>query len=598
MVKTGTPLAPQTSPWVDHYRCTVALIYGGTLLFYLLLGFYEWRQVGRHVESLALEGGRVLFSLIELTRDWNALHGGVYVPVTPATQPNPYLRDDATRDVTGLDGRRYTKINPAYMTRQIAEVAEKANGVRLHITSLKPLRPENAADAWEARALRLFESDRREKEIIEFVERFDFGATASPAHRYMAPLTVKEHCLKCHEKQGYRVGDIRGGISVTMPASELIGVLKTRRMDNFLLIALGFVLTTLLLHAAAAMARRHYRVLQDIARSQEGIIAERTHELEERNTDLQREIDERCRREGELRIAGAVFESADEAIMVTDADNNIVRVNPAFTAITGYMPAEVVGRNPGLLKSGRHGAAFYAEMWAALEQRGHWDGEIWDRRKNGDIYVAWLSIARIGEGAAHYLAVFHDITQRKEAEELLRYKAHHDALTDLPNRALFNDRLHSAYNQAKRYRRSFALLLVDLDHFKEVNDTLGHAAGDQLLVEAARRLVSCVRESDTVARLGGDEFAIILSEMSVESEAEHIAQRAVRLLAEPYYLDAGTTHVSGCIGIALYPQHGVDCDQLLRNADIALYAAKEGGRDTYRIYAAAQRADKAQGDLL
>lgn len=594
-------IPPQAhSPWGDHYRRSLALVYGGTLLFFLLLGLYEWRQLGRYADSLALERGRVLFSLIELTRDWNALHGGVYVPVTAETQPNPYLKDDPTRDVTGHDGRQFTKINPAYMTRQIAEVAEKASGVRLHITSLKPLRPENLADAWEARALQLFEGNAGKKEFIELIERFEFGDKTSPAHRYMAPLRVKQYCLKCHEKQGYKVGDIRGGISVTMPANDLQAILQMRRMDNLWLIVFGFMLTTILLHIAVAMARRHYRVLQRVALTQETVIAERTRELEERNDDLHREVEERRRREHELRIAGAVFESAAEAIVVTDAENLIVRVNPAFTSITGYTPSEVLGRNPSMLKSGRHDAAFYTELWATLQARGHWEGEIWNRHKNGNIYAEWLSIAKIENenGAGQYLAVFHDITRRKEAEELLRHKAHHDALTDLPNRTLFYDRLQAAFNQAKRYQRTFALMLVDLDRFKEVNDTFGHAAGDELLIEAARRLASCVRESDTVARLGGDEFAIVLSEMTHDSEAEQIAQRAVRLMAEPYRLDEGTAHISGSIGIALYPQHGTDSEQLQRNADIALYDAKEGGRNRYRIYSPHQRSDNRQGDIL
>jgi diguanylate cyclase (GGDEF)-like protein len=259
-----------------------------------------------------------------------------------------------------------------------------------------------------------------------------------------------------------------------------------------------------------------------------------------------------------------------------------------------------MGRNPNLLKSGRHGAAFFAEMWAAINKRGHWEGEIWNRHKNGEIHVEWVSISRIGNDgdAAQHLAVFHDITRRKEAEELLRFKAHHDALTELPNRELFKDRLQTAINQARRYHRIFALMLIDLDRFKEVNDSLGHAAGDELLVEASRRLVSCVRETDTVARIGGDEFAIILSEMTAADEAEQIAGRAVALLNEPYYLDAGTAHISGCVGIALYPLHGRESDQLMRNADVALYAAKEGGRNTYRVFASTNPNDKLQGNLI
>lgn len=347
-------------------------------------------------------------------------------------------------------------------------------------------------------------------------------------------------------------------------------------------------------------ARREHQALTELTAKLEETVAQRTQELEERNTALHREIEERRRHEDALRIANGVFESAAEAILVTDAENNIVRVNPAFTAITGYTPVEVMGRNPNLLKSGRHGAAFFAEMWAAINKRGHWEGEIWNRHKNGEIHVEWVSISRIGNDgdAAQHLAVFHDITRRKEAEELLRFKAHHDALTELPNRELFKDRLQTAINQARRYHRIFALMLIDLDRFKEVNDSLGHAAGDELLVEASRRLVSCVRETDTVARIGGDEFAIILSEMTADDEAEQIAGRAVALLNEPYYLDAGTAHISGCVGIALYPLHGRESDQLMRNADVALYAAKEGGRNTYRVFASTNHDDKLQGNLI
>jgi diguanylate cyclase (GGDEF)-like protein/PAS domain S-box-containing protein len=583
---------------LDRYRGALAAIYVASALFFLTLGVFEWQRVGENIDAIAEERGRVVFNLIELTRDWNARHGGVYVPVTEITQPNPYL-EHPKRDLKTVDGRELTMINPAFMTRQFAELAEKTTGVRFHITSLKPIRPANVADAWEKASLELFEGGKL-KERTEFFSEFAFGDRTHPAHRYMAPLHVQPPCLKCHEKQGYKVGDIRGGISVTMLAEELLAVREQRRQGSLLIMLGGFIITTALMHLLVGRVRRHYLDLQALTHIQEATIAERTRELEERNSDLQQEIAERRRREHELRIAGAVFESAAEAIIVTDAENKIVRVNPAFTAITGYTPQEVMGRDPSLLKSGRHNAAFYTELWGTLNERGHWEGEIWNRHKNGDIHVEWLSIAKLddGDGVGQHVGVLHDITRRKEAEELLRYKANHDVLTDLPNRHLFNDRLQAAFNQARRHHRIFALLVVDLDRFKEVNDTLGHPAGDQLLVEAARRMSSCVRESDTVARLGGDEFAIILTEMTADNEAEVIAQRAVRLLGEPYHLDAGTANISGCIGIALYPQHGMDSEQLQRNADMAMYGAKSGGRNAYRIYSPLQRGDKLQGDLL
>jgi len=578
------------------------VLYLVAALFFLALGSYEWRRIGENTDAIARERGRELFILIELTRDWNANHDGVYVPVTEQLQPNPYLIHPK-RDQTTIEGRELTMINPSYMTRQIAELAEKTSGARFHITSLKPMRPSNVPDPWEAETLRLFGEDKQ-TERISYVGDFAFDGKVQPTYRYMAPLYIKPSCIVCHEKLGYKVGDIRGGISVSMPATDLLAVRDQERKGVLLVVLASFIVTSALLHLMVSRARRHYLILQRLASTQEGIIAERTRELKESNADLHLEVLERRQREDELRIAGAVFESAAEAIIVTDADNHIVRVNPAFSAVTGYGVSEVMGKDPGLLKSGRHNAEFYAEMWAALEEHGHWEGEIWNRHKDGDIYVEWLSISKIadrrgsGPGAGQYLAIFHDITRRKADEDLLRHRAHHDALTDLPNRSLFYDRLQSTFNQAKRYHRIFALLQVDLDRFKEVNDTLGHMAGDQLLIEAARRLTSCVRESDTVARLGGDEFAIILSDMASEDEAEQVARRAVQLLAEPYHLDAGTASISGCVGIALYPQHGQDSEQLLRNADSAMYAAKTGGRNAYRIYAPLQHAANRQGDLL
>ncbi|MDP1524892.1 MAG: diguanylate cyclase [Rhodocyclaceae bacterium] len=584
---------------VQRYGQLVALLYLGSAVFFVALGVLEWQRVSDNTDVLARERGRVLFGLVEMAREWNAGHGGVYVPVTEATQPNPYLVHPQ-RDQTTTEGRALTMINPAFMTRQIAELAAQKSGLRFNITSLRPIRPGNAPDPWESETLRRFE-DIGLKERIEFFPAFPFGDKAGPAHRYMAPLHVKPPCMACHAKQGYQVGDIRGGISVTMPAEALLAIRDQQRRSSLLIILGGFIVTVALLHLLAARARRHYRDLQAQAARQEDVIAARTAELAERNVALKLEVEERRRNERELRIAGAVFDSAAEAIMVTDAQNLILRVNPAFTVITGYTPKEVVGLNPTLLKSGRHDASYYAVMWDALQSRGHWQGEIWNRHKNGNIYVEWLSISRIEADettGGHYLAVFNDITQRKEAEEILRHRANFDALTDLPNRSLFYDRLQAAINQAHRYHRIFVLLMIDLDHFKEVNDTFGHPAGDELLVEASRRLISCVRESDTVARLGGDEFAVILSEILHAGEAEQIAQRMVRLMAEPFHLDAGTAHVSASIGLAVYPQHGADSEQLQRNADKVLYQVKESGRNAYRVFSPKRHSQDGQGDLL
>mgnify|MGYP000900399791 CR=1 FL=1 len=550
------------------YPRLVAAIY----MLVALVAFFSMRhsigEIDGDIANVARERGSVLFRLIELTRDWNARHGGVYVPVTAETQPNAYLKHPK-RDIVDTDGRALTMVNPAFMTRQIAEIAEKAEGVRFHITSLKPIRPANEADPWEKESLALFEQSGLKERLGFFAD--GGGVLPGPAHRYMAPLVVKPPCMKCHDFQGYRVGDIRGGISVTMPADKLVAIAEQRRKQMMMLYLVGFIVVAGLGHMVAWRTRRHLDALEEINRRQEAVIDEQSQELSEA--------------EKEQLIATAVFNGAAEAVMVTDRDNRILRVNPAFTAITGYTPVEVVGLDPQLLKSGRHDAAFFQEMWHHLGTLGRWEGEIWNKRKNGEIFAAWLAITTVegkaGEG--RHVATFIDITKRKEAEQIVLHRANFDQLTQLPNRGLFDDRLVNVLAMAQRHRRSFALMYVDLDHFKEVNDTYGHAAGDSLLAEVAHRMEKCVREADTVARLGGDEFAIILSDLNNPEEVEEVARRINRALAEPFPLDEGSATIAGSIGIAIFPEHGQDELLLKKHADKALYAAKAAGRNTYRI---------------
>ena len=567
--KTGAP-----------YWLVVAAAYVIVAALAVLSISNEFRHIDDTIETLARERGTVLFRLIELTRDWNAMHGGVYAPITEKTQPNEYL-EHPRRDLETTDGQRLTMINPALMTRQIAEIAEKIDGVKFHITSLNPIRPANKADEWEAESLKLFEKDGI-KERLSLIE-----GDAATVHRYMAPLFVKEPCLRCHAKQQYKLGDIRGGISITMPATRALNIRDQQRQRALLFYGLAALVIACLLHFVAARTRRHLANLKHLAGQQELLIGERTRELSVANRSLQAEVEQRKQSENELRISAAVMENAAEGIMVTDGDNRIIRVNPAFTVITGYRPAEVLGKNPRVLSSGRHDAAYYTALWAGLDQDGHWSGDIWNRRKDGSAILCALAIASISErqsGVGRYVATFSDITRRKEVEDKLRHRASTDPLTELPNRALFFDRLQQSLSQAERYAQTFALFYVDLDHFKEVNDSLGHAAGDQLLIETARRLQQAVRESDTVARLGGDEFAIILTQVQGQSEVEDVARRIVDDLASPFKLEAGVAHVSGSIGIAIWPDGGKDTDTLTHNADLALYKAKAGGRSTYKLH--------------
>lgn len=291
--------------------------------------------------------------------------------------------------------------------------------------------------------------------------------------------------------------------------------------------------------------------------------------------------------EDEQLLASLVYQNSAEAMMVSDAKNQIIAINPAFSQVTGYSLDEVRGKNAKVLSSGRHGEAFYQEMWEAINTTGQWQGEIWDQRKNGEIFPEWLTINAIftKDGSVHrYVAIFSDISERKQTEELIWKQANYDPLTNLPNRRMFRDRLEQELKNAHRAGTMLALLFIDLDLFKEVNDTLGHGMGDSLLQEAAHRIGVCVRESDTVARLGGDEFMVILSQLPDTSAIEKIAQTILIALAEPYYLDAETAYVSASIGITMYPSDALEAEQLVRNADQAMYVAKNEGRNRFSYF--------------
>ena len=291
----------------------------------------------------------------------------------------------------------------------------------------------------------------------------------------------------------------------------------------------------------------------------------------------------------QLRLAAIVFETTAEAIIVTDRENRIQAVNRAFCNITGYTKDEVLGKNPSLQSSGRHDPAYYRQMWNCLKKDKKWEGEIWERRKSGELYPARMIINAVcndrGETTG-YVALFSDITERKQQEERLWRQANFDALTGLPNRALFMDRLSQAIHSARREGWSLALMFIDLDRFKWVNDSLGHEAGDQLLQEVARRLRACARESDTVARLGGDEFTIILPDIDGRSGGAQVAKKVLESLAQPLAL-AGREEAftSGSIGIAFYPDDASDADTLLKNADMAMYQVKKSGRNAFAFFA-------------
>lgn len=286
-------------------------------------------------------------------------------------------------------------------------------------------------------------------------------------------------------------------------------------------------------------------------------------------------------------LAATVFETSADGMIVTDAQANIDAVNPAFEKLTGYSPEDVLGKNPRFLSSGQHSTEFYKTMWESIHGTGHWRGDIWNRRKNGEIYVQRLTISAMKEEngtVSKYVAVFSDITEEKRQAEEAEFRANHDALTQLPNRALLVDRLSQGLRQMAREDNRLAVLFLDLDEFKQINDLHGHFIGDCLLQEAARRLVHELRKSDTVARLGGDEFVVVSLGANTRASYQLIAEKLIAALSCPYHFGGLELNVTCSVGIALFPDHGGDFDALIQRADRAMYAAKRAGKNNFRLY--------------
>ncbi len=309
--------------------------------------------------------------------------------------------------------------------------------------------------------------------------------------------------------------------------------------------------------------------------------------------------------ERQVRLFERVFRNALEGICITDPEGTIVAVNPAFTTITGYPAEDAVGQTPRILKSHHHDSTFYEDMWRTLVEDGRWEDEIWNRRKNGEVYPEWLSISAIPGPTGrteYYVAVFHDITELKAKESQIQHQAHHDALTGLPNRALLRDRLGMAINGARREGRKVAVLSVDLDNFKQVNDSLGHMVGDIYLQQAAEQMRQMVRPQDTLARVGGDEFVVVLQDVENERDAAQVAERLLTRFTDPVRVQEHELFVGASVGIALFPDDGDDPDTLVRNADIAMSRAKEQGKRRYHLFTPAMneravRRLSLEGDL-
>ncbi len=393
--------------------------------------------------------------------------------------------------------------------------------------------------------------------------------------------------------EGYRILTATGGEQAlqTLAANEVQVILSDQRMP-------GMSGSEMLSHAKALYPDAVRMVLSgyaDLASVTDAINRGNIYKflIKPWDDDLLRENIREAFDRYELGRKGAqftkIYENTVEGILITDGNSLIQAVNPAFTAITGYTAGEALGKTPAMLRSLKHDAEFYRNMWRCLIEEGKWTGEIWNQRKNGEIYPEWLNVTAIRDVQGHlqqYVGLFTDITEHKQAEEKLRYQAYHDPLTGLPNRLMYTEHLDMALPQAERREQMCGVMMLDLDHFKNVNDTFGHECGDKLLILVAQRLRECIRKEDTLARLGGDEFTFLLSLVDDLKDVARVAEKILAAFTRPLTIDGRDLFITPSIGICLFPGDGEDAETLLKNADAAMYRAKAGGRNAYQFYTA------------
>ena len=658
---------------------------------------WNWRSLERHAAAVAENRAHFVFKMVESVRLWNARHGGVYAVVDHDTLPNPYL-EVPEREVETPSGRVLTLINPAYMTRQLSAVVEELSGNIVHITSLKPINPINEPVPWEREALQAFEQGA--EDWTEFT-----GSGKDAVYRYMEPLLTEKACLKCHEQQGYEVGDIRGGISVAFSAGALMTPILQQRGNMVAVHAGVWLLLSGLTLFALSRFRAQMLSLQEAKSEQDALVEKRTRQLREQVDErheaeaqlrlfiessgegiigldeqgrctlvnpvalrllgyddaeavvgqefdrlihhsdpdgtphspatcplraAQREgrevhddrdlfvradgrripveyrshplfrdgrvigavvtfsdITTRKEREVELRKLSKAVQHSPVSVMITDAEGRIEYVNRRFMETTGYQSDEVIGGVATLLQVEGGSPETHPALWETVNAGRVWQGECQSERRNGETFWEQVSVAPIRNdagGISHLVVTREDITERKALQERIWQQANFDSLTGLVNRHLFQDRLEHHIARARRSGRRFALLFVDLDGFKEINDRCGHESGDTLLRELARRLDGCVRAGDTVARMGGDEFTLILPDIRSKGDVEAVAGKVLDCLAAPVAIGAEEVAISGSVGIAVYPEDGENGSLLMRRADTAMYRAKNAGAGHYRFY--------------
>lgn len=652
---------------------------------------YYSKQTNLFAEEAAVNKARFIFQMIEDMRLWNARHGGVYVRETETTPSNPYLKTK-DKDIVTLKGTNFTQINPAYMTRQIAALMREQSQILINITSLNPLNPSNVADEWERGSLNFFEEG--------YQENYSFlNITDVHLFRYMAPLITTKPCLTCHEHQGYKVGDVRGGISVSFDSTPFLITANQQIQTQITIHGIAWLLLCSLTILALSRLRVQMMTLKTLNQQQEKIVTLRTQNLrneaqkrQEAEAQFHRFIDataegivaldfnarctfanpqaanllgfdgaekfigksfhkisghqtnknncpitlplengkslhsdqdfftrldgtvfpveytaspvfqnvkiigsivtftditERRAKENELQKLSIAVEQSPATTMITNAKGKIEYVNKRFSEVSGYPKEEIIGKNPRFLKSGQTPYEVYKHMWDTISAGDEWKGEMLNRKKDGSLFWEEALISPIKDSlgkVTHFVAVKRDITEHKQEMDEVWRQANYDVLTNLPNRNLFEDRLENAVALAEREGRKLALLFIDLDGFKNVNDTYGHETGDLLLKATAERLQSHLRHSDTAARIGGDEFVIILQDSQSIEAVENVARKILDEVSKELVIQDHKVQVTASVGICVMPRDCTTSNDLLRFSDIAMYGAKQKGKNQFCHY--------------
>lgn len=559
----------QLKRFLKRNKVTIlATVAWSTLLAISLIGYSG--SIQREILDDAHTDARAILDKDSAFRRWSTRHGGVYVPITDIQKPVPWMSHVPRRDITTIDGQDLTLLNPASMFRQMMENYAEEYGVRGRITGLKYLNPSNKPDAWEKEQLERF--TREEVTEVETIAQL----SGQPHIRYLRALYMAPGCEKCHAVLGYKVGDMRGATGLNLPLTPYFKDIEQAQQTVLISHSLIWVLGL----AAIVLAQQ-------------------------RRNERKRREQEQIKAAKNIQIYASAFEGSGDAILISDHENRIIDVNPAFIRQTGYSLDEVQGKNPRMLGSGETPREIYQQMWATLSEKGFWQGELLDRAKNGRIYPKWTSISAIRnqeQNTTFYVASFSDITARKAAEERISQLAHNDILTGLCNRFSFESRLEQAVFTARREQRELAILFINMDRFKNINDSLGHHTGDKILKEVASRLMNCARESDIIARFGGDEFVVVLTAVEDSNRVAHITENILELLSKPYVVNDRDLDTSPSIGITVFPGDGDAPGALLHNADTAMCHAKTQGRKNYQFYsksmsAAIQERLRIESDL-